>query len=220
MSVALAADPELQKGLYLQFSGLAILVFDYCINISTEVTWIWDTKWTLVRVLFLVARYVPFILVPVSIYSGLPGTNIQTNCSQWDGARIGMIIISILASDALLFIRIWVLWSRKRVVLIGLIALGLALLGASVALGALTDESINIEHPGPCMELFRYLIVPWNFIGLACFESVILILTISRIFKHDRRSRIFAIIRNDIVYTMCIFGMSVVNVFEKVPFVP
>ncbi|KAH7906096.1 hypothetical protein BJ138DRAFT_671769 [Hygrophoropsis aurantiaca] len=207
---ALAADPKFQNELYLQFSGLAILVFDYCINISTEVTWTWDSKWTLVRILFLLARYVPFILIPVSIYSDLPGTNVQTNCSHWDGALIGMIIISILASNALLFIRTWVLWSGKRVVFIGLITLGLASLGAGIVFGAVMEE-VRTDHPGPCIGLFSYLINPWNFIGLACFEFVTLVLTISRIFKHDRRSRIFMIIRNDIVYTMCILGMSVVN---------
>ncbi|KAH7904275.1 hypothetical protein BJ138DRAFT_1166823 [Hygrophoropsis aurantiaca] len=210
MSVDPAAHPELQKQLYLGFSGLAILVFDYCINVNAEIIWIWDTKWTLVRILFLLARYVPFILVPVSIYySSWIYPSRQTDCSRWNEAITGMIIISLAAAEVLLFIRTWVLWRKKRVVLIGLTALGSACLGVSTTLGALAD--VPTESHYTCIEPLRTMALLSNFYGLALFEFVILILTIIQIFKHDRRSRIFMIIRNDIVYTMCILGMSIMN---------
>ncbi|KAH7904814.1 hypothetical protein BJ138DRAFT_1106506 [Hygrophoropsis aurantiaca] len=132
MSVALASDPELRVQ----------LVFDYCINVNAEVTWTWDTKWTLVRVLFLLARYVPFILVPVCIYSlaelnGLHPTDdlrinfLLINCLPWGGATTGMITISIAAAEGLLLIRTWVLWGKKWVVLIALTALGSLFLSSS-----------------------------------------------------------------------------------------
>ncbi|KAH7908156.1 hypothetical protein BJ138DRAFT_1158377 [Hygrophoropsis aurantiaca] len=79
MSGAVIMAWRLQTYMYLEFSVLAILVYDYCITLGTEVRCIWDRSWTFVRVLFLVARYVPFILVPMFIYYTF-GSSFMNDC--------------------------------------------------------------------------------------------------------------------------------------------
>ncbi|KAH7908147.1 hypothetical protein BJ138DRAFT_393727 [Hygrophoropsis aurantiaca] len=144
------------------------------------------------------------------------GTGPTTDCLPWDGVLSGLEIISIVAAEGLLLIRTWISWSRRRIMLIGLIALILACLGASIAVDVLSVGSNYSQEPLPpslssCRESHQSFTSVWSFFGLAIFELVILILTIRQIFNHDRLSRIFVMIRNDIVYIICIMGMSVVN---------
>ncbi|KAH7908157.1 hypothetical protein BJ138DRAFT_395889 [Hygrophoropsis aurantiaca] len=71
------------------------------------------------------------------------------------------------------------------------------------------------EAPPPsyssCLETSQSLANVWSYVPLATFELAILLLTTAQIFRHKRHSRMFIVVRNDIVYIMCILGISVVN---------
>ncbi|KAJ3565385.1 hypothetical protein NP233_g7665 [Leucocoprinus birnbaumii] len=52
----------------LLVSSLAILTLDWFLTLSSEVLLIWSSSWTTVKVLFLVARYVPFTYIALLLY--------------------------------------------------------------------------------------------------------------------------------------------------------
>ncbi|KAH7908158.1 hypothetical protein BJ138DRAFT_395503 [Hygrophoropsis aurantiaca] len=205
---------NLKTQLYLEFSALALLTFDYFLTFNAEITWTWDSSRNAVHVLFLLVRYVPFVLIPTYIYYVLG--NVVGNCSSWSEGLSWMIIITILAAELLLLIRTWVLWGKKRIVLIGLIVLIVACAAESAVVSVFAVESTFSNIPLPpslagCFESYQPATSVWTFFGLAVFELVILILTISQLFHHDRKSRIYRMMRNDIVYVLCILGMSVIG---------
>ncbi|KAH7906412.1 hypothetical protein BJ138DRAFT_636929 [Hygrophoropsis aurantiaca] len=213
-AAAFTMATQLQFDIYFEFAVLAILVFDYCITFGTEVTWTWNRPWTFVRVLLSLARYLPFIVVPMFIYNSLSSISVA-DCRPLVEAISWLINIAIMAAECLLLIRTWVLCGRKQTVLVGLIVTALGCFAVAVIMNVIAIRAIKYEnHPqslSSCFEAFRPSSYVWSFLSLAIFELAILLLTVPQIFRYDRRSRIFVAMRNDIVYILFIFGMSVVN---------
>ncbi|KAH7908562.1 hypothetical protein BJ138DRAFT_340982 [Hygrophoropsis aurantiaca] len=225
MSDAVIIASRFQLTMYLQFSGLAILVFDYCITVSKEIIWTWDRPWNFVRVLFLVARYTPFILVSIYIYDTL-GPVPMVKCTLQAEVKLWLSVLAAIitiAAESLLIIRTWVIWGRNRAVLIGLIVVGLACIAAGFIVDVIVFRSTTYTLlPSPtsgCFQPFSSATSHvWNYPGLVVFELVILFLTVAQILQYKNHRRIFYIMRNDIVYVLCILGMSVINmVITKTP---
>ncbi|KAH7906250.1 hypothetical protein BJ138DRAFT_653651 [Hygrophoropsis aurantiaca] len=195
-------------------SALAILAFDHCITIDTEIDWGWDSPWSFVRVLFVqLTRYLPIMVVPIYLYDAL-GFISEANCPPLYNLILGLTASVIVAAECLLLIRTWVIWGRKRTMLMGLSALGIAcIVGGIVNLVAL--QSVKYEHSpqssSGCFQPFGSPAYEWNFLCVAVFELVAVV----QIFHRDRRyeSRIFLILLNDIFYVLCI--LSMVSTFNR-----
>ncbi|KAJ7809689.1 hypothetical protein B0H14DRAFT_1496224 [Mycena olivaceomarginata] len=56
---------------YMNVSSVAILVFDYALTFSLEVSLIWKSKWSLPKVLFILSRYSTIFDVPLVLYCKL-----------------------------------------------------------------------------------------------------------------------------------------------------
>lgn len=73
----------LQLVKYISAAALAILVYDYFVTLHSEVQWAWGRKWGVVRITFIVSRYVPFAGAFMTLYSALKtwGTQDVSTCS-------------------------------------------------------------------------------------------------------------------------------------------
>ncbi|KAH7908389.1 hypothetical protein BJ138DRAFT_1115885 [Hygrophoropsis aurantiaca] len=202
---------------YLQFclTSAFIEVFDYCITFSTEITWTWNRPWNFVRVQLSLARYLPFIIVPMTIYDSLnPG--FVANCWPLVETISWLINIVIVPAENLLLVRTWVLWRRKKAVLVGLLVPALGSVIVAVIMNVIAVRATIYKHRPPsnssCSEAFRpSSIYVWSFLGVVIFELIILLATVFQISHYDRQSRIYVTIRNDVVYILCILGISVAN---------
>ncbi|KAG2055273.1 hypothetical protein BDR06DRAFT_1020478 [Suillus hirtellus] len=67
--VSEVADLQISK--YTNIGSLAILVFDYCITFQDEVRWTWSRPWGLIRVVFTISRYLPFVGSGLTAYAAL-----------------------------------------------------------------------------------------------------------------------------------------------------
>ncbi|PFH48722.1 hypothetical protein AMATHDRAFT_49277 [Amanita thiersii Skay4041] len=106
--------------------------FDYLLTLNSEITLIWKSDWGIVKALFLIMRYIPFVdVTPLRIYYQsvpnvsrwscvlsshiIPGDSIisllLTN-SNWQCTV--SITIGLAATEYLLAIRTWCLWHRRR----------------------------------------------------------------------------------------------------------
>ncbi|KAH7908150.1 hypothetical protein BJ138DRAFT_394552 [Hygrophoropsis aurantiaca] len=212
-AVTLASNPRFT--LYFQFSGLAILAFDYCLKEFLKIIWTWGRPWNFVRALFLLARYAPFILLLIYICATLGAVPIAECSILLTEVALWLSVIAIMSAECLLIIRTWVIWGKRRAVLIGLIALGLACIAADLTVAHIGSRAVIYTPPSSASNCFHRYDSPtyfmWTFIILIVFELVILFLTFSRIFRYKHHRRIFLIMRNDMIYVMCILGISVIN---------
>ncbi|KAG1731499.1 uncharacterized protein EDB91DRAFT_1085045 [Suillus paluster] len=106
---------------HVKVIGPIILIYDWLLNIDSELTHVWSRRWGVMEWMYLSSRYMPFadttimllyhfFLVDPSIESCR--TALATQCWMYN---IGMTI-----SQTILMIRTWALWERNK-------TLGLAL---------------------------------------------------------------------------------------------
>jgi len=52
---------------YVYLSMLTILVHEWLILLNREVEYIWKSKWTISKIIYIITRYGPFIDVPIMV---------------------------------------------------------------------------------------------------------------------------------------------------------
>ncbi|KAG2110701.1 hypothetical protein DEU56DRAFT_241054 [Suillus clintonianus] len=118
MSTALYVDAGIQASKYCNVGTFAVLVFDYCITLEAESQWVWHRKWTLVRFIFTLSRYLPFFGIGMTFVAAFrtqyyPGES----CVVYGKASNVLHILSILAAEGLLITRIYASWNSKRLLI-------------------------------------------------------------------------------------------------------
>ncbi|KAG2146375.1 uncharacterized protein EDB93DRAFT_471885 [Suillus bovinus] len=209
---------RLQVVKYFKMIGLTILVFDYCIKLEAEIDLTWGRKWDLIRVLFVVARYVPFIVVPVDLIYSLGPTSPEI-CLTLYHVISWVNIIGIVAAEALLLVRTYTLWGRNRVLLVALLILALGCTAGSGVVGAKALSWFEYQDPplstSGCYQTHRVAIYATNYTLLVLFETVILSLNVIQALRRRRQHGSHLITRlywDGIVYVLCILAMSIANI--------
>jgi len=54
---------------YMTVASIMLLVYDYMLTLDSELLLIWSSRWNLVKALFLLVRYMPFIDMVLLIFS-------------------------------------------------------------------------------------------------------------------------------------------------------
>ncbi|KAG2351524.1 hypothetical protein BDR07DRAFT_1443676 [Suillus spraguei] len=88
----------LQLVKYVNVAALAILIYDYFVTLHSEVQWAWGRKWGVVRITFIVSRYVPFAGAFMTLYSALKTWGTQ-DCMPFNDGTNGIHFLGIVASE-------------------------------------------------------------------------------------------------------------------------
>lgn len=95
-------------------ASLAFLTYDYVLSFPNEVQYVWHTKWTPGKVLYLLARYLPFVYYPMLVYFWATPLATDSICTfslvYWEW----MAQIQVLLFQLVIGLRTWVLWERRR----------------------------------------------------------------------------------------------------------
>ncbi|KAG1810803.1 hypothetical protein EV424DRAFT_1349822 [Suillus variegatus] len=75
-------------------ASVTVLLFDFIITFDSEVRWTWGRGWGIIRIIFIVSRYLPFVSLVMTVY-----------CIRWLG---------IAAAELLLVVRTYVVWGCDR----------------------------------------------------------------------------------------------------------
>jgi len=129
---------RLQFSKFLNVAALAAFVFDYCLTFSTEVEYVWGTKWGPTRIVFTVSRYLPFLSSSMTCYDAL----VNETCGSFILALDGIYSASIISAEGILILRTYAMWGRSRRVLIFLLVLAGAFIAAAEVLSLLVDMSL------------------------------------------------------------------------------
>ncbi|KAG1884078.1 hypothetical protein F4604DRAFT_1677235 [Suillus subluteus] len=131
---ALYVDAGIQASKYSNVGMFAVLIFDYFITLEAESLWVWHRKWTFVRFIFTVSRYLPFFGIGMTFIAALrtqyyPGES--QRCSvlglgkrqtvsmhslryiNFSSTPYAVLhIICIVAAEGLLITRIYASWNK------------------------------------------------------------------------------------------------------------
>ncbi|KAG0698809.1 hypothetical protein DFH29DRAFT_80992 [Suillus ampliporus] len=151
-AIALYVDAGVQGSKYFDVGTFAVLIFDYCITLEAESQWVWHRRWTLVRCIFTISRYLPFFGIGMTFIAAFrtqyyPGES----CVKFGQASNMLHIICIVAAEGLLTFRIYASWTSKRLLAFLLVFPVVCVVGSYILSVEFLNNTDNLPDPGKCL---------------------------------------------------------------------
>ncbi|KAF9000227.1 hypothetical protein BDQ17DRAFT_683281 [Cyathus striatus] len=103
---------------YVAVAGCVLLFYDWLITLDDEITYIWPSRWSSTKAIFLLNRYVNLglqLAVEVHLIGLTPVKSHSTCVSYIVGYGI-TVFISLASIHVLVLLRTWIVWQRRRAV--------------------------------------------------------------------------------------------------------
>lgn len=96
-------DQPWQTVAFVEAASTAALLFDFCLTFDSEVRWTWRRKWGIMRIAFVISRYLPIGTAAMYLYYGVGSTHGETPNSGTYMVVIGtMNALGAAAADVML----------------------------------------------------------------------------------------------------------------------
>ncbi|KZP25105.1 hypothetical protein FIBSPDRAFT_1041606 [Athelia psychrophila] len=132
---------------FLPVFSACILVYDYILTFNSEVTLIWGEPWKLLKILFLLSRYLPF--ADTTVFFLYDSASSQSECRA---LTIGLGILSAVGAciiEYIFAVRTWAMWGFDRKVGMVLVTTYLACWLPSVVTAVLFVCGVKYLPPTP-----------------------------------------------------------------------
>lgn len=209
---------------YINVCAVVVLLYDYLLTLHYEVKYIWPSKWSLTKVLFLCTRYPAFIDTSLVIWLQF-GHNLSPNVCTTLYDLIGwLIMFGIAVAECIIILRTVALWGGQRSIKYSLLAIfTLTFIAASVALGKFqsttrfipTESLGNFSTGKGCLVGKASVDVIGTYISFTVFDTVIVTLTMIKAVRLRRLSRsslVETLYRDGMLYYVTLFLFSFVSV--------
>ncbi|KAG0701913.1 hypothetical protein DFH29DRAFT_1069410 [Suillus ampliporus] len=215
-ATALYVDAGVQGSKYFNVGMYAVFIFDYCITLEAESQWIWHRKWTFVRFIFTISRYLPFFSIGMTFMGALrtqyyPGES----CVIFGHVSNVLHIISILGAEGLLIMRIYASWTSKRLLTFLLVFPVVFVVGSYILSVDLVKNTNTLPDPGDCLFVAGRSSV-FQYAALFLYELVLLCLMLFIRFRRYQSTigQLQAIFFNDsvryMIYIMSASSFSII----------
>ncbi|KAG2069215.1 hypothetical protein BDR04DRAFT_711938 [Suillus decipiens] len=220
----IAAARSMQVIAYILTSTITFWIYDYARSSNEEWTFLLQSNWNKVKVLYIVTRYVPFILLTAVLYMGLSPNENTDKCRLFSNICSGLVLISGIGSESFFILRTWALWNNNRILLVAMLITLLTVIGvstsvtftttaASATYGTSTITGITgcYWSSGSAQLFIPYLL-------LSAFELGLMILTLIRAiqsWKINPSHLYIVLVKHNIFYYICGFLLSVANVLAS-----
>ncbi|KAG1873977.1 hypothetical protein F4604DRAFT_764149 [Suillus subluteus] len=222
----IAAARGLQCLAYICMSLTTFWAYDYVCSFHEEWNFLRRSRWTEVKVLYIIARYVPFLLVVTDIYLHFSPNENTKKCKILDNIYLGCGVISLTCSEGFFVLRTYALWNSNRIVLVAMLS---TLFATIVSFIGICFSAIATSHvttsvvPGitGCYRNSTSVQFFMPFLLLLVFQLELVTLTLIRVFQTWRISNggVHAIlVKHNIFYYACGLFLSVMNVLAPVMF--
>ncbi|KAH7924486.1 hypothetical protein BV22DRAFT_1129788 [Leucogyrophana mollusca] len=130
-----------------EVSVAAAWTLDYMLQLGDEIAFLGNTKWGKVKVLYCLARYVPFFLIGMNLYQSLKANLNPEMCHPLYEAGACLSGVSLVCSECIFFLRAYALWARNRKVLLVLSCSLVVLVVAVIVVLFTYQSSIKFTVP-------------------------------------------------------------------------
>ncbi|XP_006457551.1 hypothetical protein AGABI2DRAFT_181715 [Agaricus bisporus var. bisporus H97] len=201
------------------------MIFDWILNFTSEVESIWNTKWNVIKVLYLTTRYVPLAFIPLDLsYIFTPSLSVSGCIAVYDTITV-LYIIGLLAAECIFTIRTVAVWGKDKHVTYILFATFSAmciviptLIGINLSRTSQRLVGFREFIQGQCSPVsgksYKFLVATFAF--TAAYDTMILTFMVARAFSMSRwrvDSFLFKTVYGDgVAFYVYIFGVSLVNI--------
>lgn len=204
---------------YTDTAALAILVWDYLLTFQSEIDLIWRSHWSIVKILFLLTRYMPAVDVTLVIRYQFASSLSEHDCRILYDVAGWIIMAGITVAELILLYRTWALWggSRRMGIILILLGIGLTISSSYVEYLFLRGTEFVMRQPPlpSCIVSSKHGVLAISFVFIIATETVVLTLTLAKYAQHYRshtKSTILNVLFRDGVLFYCyLLGFSILN---------
>ncbi|KAG1729020.1 hypothetical protein EDB19DRAFT_133528 [Suillus lakei] len=208
---AVAAARSLQTYTYIYTSAATFWAYDYVCSLRQELTFLLQPRWTKVKGLYIVTRYVPFLLFAGHLYLNFIPNENPNKCLTLNNICSCFTLISIIGSECFFILRTYALWNNNKFVLAAMVAAFFVVIVASISvLFAATTTAPYETSPIPgitgCYQSSNSVELFVPFVLLMAFELGLISLTLIRAMQSWRttNSRLYiALLKHNVFYYAC-----------------
>lgn len=220
-----ATAKSLQFLMYTSASMAALWTYDYACQLHEELTFLFRSRWTMVKGLYIITRCVPFLLLIADLYLYFAPIKNPNKCQIVIIIYSCLSVISIVSSESFFVLRTYALWNNNRIVLAAMLSASFAAVVASVVIYFATANASHVTIsaiPG-IRGCYRADAVKVSimFILLLAFQLGLVSLTIIRAVQSWRvvNSPLYDIlVKHNIFYYICALPLTAVNVLMQILF--
>ncbi|KAJ3481662.1 hypothetical protein NLI96_g7507 [Meripilus lineatus] len=130
---------------YADVGAVTIFVWDYLLTIHLEVDYMWSSKWSLVKILFILTRYLPIVDLTIMLFFDLnPGASTDA-CHILFSVAGWFMSIGIIVAEMIVVLRTWAIWERGKRIGYVLVAVSIGCLVPSLVLQSISFNSAGLE---------------------------------------------------------------------------
>ncbi|KAG2367128.1 hypothetical protein BDR07DRAFT_362956 [Suillus spraguei] len=216
-----AAAQSLQFSTYMCISMAAFWTYDYVCSLHEEWTFLLRSNWNKLKGLYIVTRYLPFMLLAMLLYVNfIPNENLHT-CRVLSiiNAVLGMVLV--IFPECFFIVRTYVLWNKNRTLLAATLSTAFTFMVASLSIifttvvpAAYSTSAIPGITGCYLSSTSSLLFIP--FLLLFVFELGLMILTLIRAIQSWRMNSghlYDVLVNHNIFYYACGLLFSVINIF-------
>ncbi|KAG1790200.1 uncharacterized protein HD556DRAFT_1393246 [Suillus plorans] len=214
---------------YAYVSTTVIWVYDYIITFDDELAYLRKSTWGKVKILYLMCRYLPFVLLAADTYQVLQPALPLSQCQTYFQINSWLEGITLVAAEWMFILRTYAIWGRSKRILIILLGSFFAILIPVIYILTSFGNSVTISEPPipnitSCynVEESRIIVVAYVLLVIAEFE--ILSFTLYRSIKHYRsltndNHLLNILIQHNIFYFICglFFSLLVILTIALLP---
>jgi len=223
---------------YGTVSVLVIWLYEYAITFDDEITFLRDSRWSSVKIIYLVCRYLMFPFVITTTFHSFQQGLTTKECKSYfqfslceiyvikstaHGLTVGSTVAGatiIVCAELMFLVRTYALWRRSRAALIVIFVNFTAFLIPTTVVLALFDSDIMVIPVSGitgCVEVPQNHMIVWAYVFLVIGETEILLSTVYHAVQHCRevggRNRLLAVlVQHNSFYFCCSLASSVIMV--------
>ncbi|KAG1721000.1 hypothetical protein EDB19DRAFT_1962723 [Suillus lakei] len=207
------------------FTALATFwTYDYVRSLHEEWTFLLRSRWNKVKFLYIITRYVPFIVIITELYLTFTPNENPNQCRMLNNIYSCFGVISVTCSDGFFVLRTYALWNNNKIILVAMLSAFLAIV---LSFSGIWFTAIATSHvrtsviPGitGCYRSSRSVQLSMPFLLLFIFALGLVSLTLIRVIHSWRtaKSPLHAVlVKHNIFYYVCSLLISAVNVLMPI----
>ncbi|KAG1799607.1 hypothetical protein EV424DRAFT_1648082 [Suillus variegatus] len=202
-------------------SNSLIQTYDYTCSLHEEWSFLLRSRWSKMKGLYIVTRYLPFIFLATNLSMYFTLNEGSGKCRVLENTQSGLGIVLVIVSESFFILRTYVLWNKNRILLVAILSTFFIFLVASFSIVFATGvtgvtapywTSADLGITGCYSSTgFQYFIA---FLLLSVFELGLMILTLIRAVQNWRinLSRLYVVLVNhNISYYACGFLTNIIT---------
>ncbi|KAG1738019.1 hypothetical protein EDB19DRAFT_922160 [Suillus lakei] len=215
---------ELHYLAYIRVALATVWTYDYVCSLHEEWTFLLRSRWTKVKALYIIVRYLPFCFITADLYLTFAPNENPDKYRTLINIYSCFGVISLICSECVFVLRTSALWNNNRIVLIAMMSIFFAIVvsftGTWFTAVATSDVMTSVIPGMPgCYWSSRSALLFMSFILLFVFQLGLVSLTLICVLQSLRSDNgpLYAVlVKHNIFYYACGLFFSAMNVLMPI----